>query len=200
MIQTAFGVDCMSRSRVFEWFARMKDGRTSVDDDPRSGRPSTSKTSENIAAVQDLILSDRRLTIREISEELDLSFGSVQALLTEDLGMRRVAAKFVPRLLSSDQLRLRVSLSEEMHDRARSDSTFLGKIITGDETWVYGYDPETKRQSSQWKRPGFPRAKKVRQVKSNVKVMLTVFFDQHGIVHHEYAPKGQTINQTNWKC
>ena len=68
-------------------------------------------------------------------------------------------------------------------------------IITGDETWVYGYDPETKFQSSQWKHPESPRPKKARQVRSNVKVMLTCFFDSRVIVHHEYAPEGQTINK-----
>jgi hypothetical protein len=67
-------------------------------------------------------------------------------------------------------------------------------MITGDETWVYGYDPETKVQSSQWKHSSSPRPKKAQQVRSKVKVLLTVFFDYRGIVHHSYAPEGQTIN------
>ena len=53
---------------------------------------------------------------------------------------------------------------------------FIKTIVTGDETWVYGYDPETKFQSSQQKHPESPRPKKARQVRSNVKVMLTCFF------------------------
>ena len=82
-----------------------------------------------------------------------------------------------------------------MLDVANHDPEFIKTIITGDETWVYGYDPETKFQSSQWKYPESPRPKKARQVRSNVKVMLTCFFDSRGIVHHEYAPEGQTINK-----
>ena len=55
-------------------------------------------------------------------------------------------------------------------------------VITGDESWVYGYDPETKQQSSQWKIPTSPRPKKARQVKSNLKSMIITFFDIKGIV------------------
>ena len=55
------------------------------------------------------------------------------------------------------------------------------------------YDPETKHQSSQWKY--YPRPKKAHQVLSKVKVMLIVFFDMEGIVHYEYIPQGQTVNQ-----
>ena len=57
--------------------------------------------------------------------------------------MHRIAAKFVPRLLTDDQKQNRVDVSQELLDRANGDN-FLKKIITGDETWVYGYDVETK--------------------------------------------------------
>ena len=52
-----------------------------------------------------------------------------------------------------------------------------------------------KFQFSQWEHPESPRPKKARQVRSNVKVMLTCFFDSRGIVHHEYAPEGHAINK-----
>ncbi|GFX57771.1 mariner Mos1 transposase [Trichonephila clavipes] len=71
----------------------------------------------------------------------------------------------------------------------------MNLIITGDESWVYGYDPETKQQSSQWKTPGSPQPKKARQVRSKIKVMLIVFFDADEIVHPEYAPQEQTVNK-----
>ena len=71
----------------------------------------------------------------------------------------------------------------------------LGRVITGDETWVYQYDPETKRQSAQWKTANSPRPKKFRHSKSRVKTMLLTFFDTRGILHYEFLPNGQTVNQ-----
>lgn len=72
---------------------------------------------------------------------------------------------------------------------------FLGWVITGDETWVFQYDLETKRQSLQLKTQNSPRAKKAHMTKSKIKVMLIAFFDQRGEVHHEFVPQGQTVNQ-----
>ena len=75
------------------------------------------------------------------------------------------------------------------------DPDLFKKIMTGNESWVYGYDIETKAQSSQWKRPEKSRPKKARQVRSNVKVLLTVFFDCNGVVHHEFLPHGRTVTK-----
>ena len=69
------------------------------------------------------------------------------------------------------------------------------KVITGDESWVYGYDIKTKAQSSQWKHTESPRPKKARPVRSNVKVLLSVFFNYHGVVHQEFLPQGRTVNK-----
>jgi hypothetical protein len=72
-------------------------------------------------------------------------------------------------------------------------------IITGNESWVYGYDLETKQMSSQWKTASSPRPKKVRQVKSNVMTMLIVFLNIDGLVHHDYVPRGQVVNKEFYK-
>jgi hypothetical protein len=92
-------------------------------------------------------------------------------LLTEDLGMRRVVDKFVPKLLLPDQQQLCLQVAQDMLECAR----FLKTVITGDESWVYGYDPETKVQSSQRKHPTSPRSRKARQVRSNMKVIPIAF-------------------------
>ncbi|VVC37570.1 Winged helix-turn-helix DNA-binding domain [Cinara cedri] len=89
----------MSRARVFEWFKRFKEGSSAVESDEREGSPSTSRNEEIIQKIQTAIQGNRRLTIMEISNEFQISFRSVQTILTTDLGMRRVAAKFVPKLL-----------------------------------------------------------------------------------------------------
>jgi hypothetical protein len=108
--------------------------------------------------------------------------------------MRRIAAKFVPKLLTDDQKQHRLDVCMELKEQVRNDRDFLSKVVTGDEIWIYGYDPETKQQSSQKKCPPAPRTKKARQVKSNVKSMLICFFDIDGIIHKEFVPPGQTVN------
>jgi len=103
--------------------------------------------------------------------------------------MHRFATKFVPRILTADQKQQRVNVCAELSQLASDDEIFLSGVITCDESWVYGYDPETKQQSSQWKSPTSPRPKKARQVKSNIKSLIITFFDVKGIVH-----TGQTVN------
>lgn len=88
-----------------------------------------------------------------------------------------------------------MGIAQEMLNDVNDDPDLLKRVITGDESWVYGYDIETKVQSSQWKSQGEPRPKKARQVRSNVKVLLTVFFDYRGVVHHEFLPHGRTVNK-----
>ena len=94
------------------------------------------------------MLEDRRLTVQEIVAEVGISTGSVHSILTEDLNLQRVSSKFVPKLLTEQQKEPQKEISEDMLDLANHDPEFIKTIITGDETWVYGYDPETKFQSS----------------------------------------------------
>jgi transposase len=67
MIQQNFGDQSLSRAQVFQWHARFKTGRKSVDDDERTGRPTSCTTPGTVALIQELIRQDRRLTIRDIA-------------------------------------------------------------------------------------------------------------------------------------
>jgi len=83
----------------------------------------------------------------------------------------------------------------DLREQVGNDPQILSKVVTADETWCYGYDPEAKQASSQGKTPNSPKAKKARQVRSDVQIMLISFFDANGIVHKEIVPPGQTVNQ-----
>ena len=82
----------------------------------------------------------------------------------------------------------------DLREQVGNDPQILSKIVTGDETWCYGYDPETKQALSQWKTPNSPKPKKARQFRSNVKIML-ISFDAKGIVPKEFVPPEQTVNK-----
>jgi histone-lysine N-methyltransferase SETMAR len=104
-----------------------------------------------------------------------------------------ISARYVPRLLSDDQKAVRVSVCRELKQQARDDPTFVSNIITGEKTWVYVYDPETKQQSSQWKSPNSTRPKKSSS-SQQCYVHVDSFFDIQDIVHKEFVPPGQTVN------
>jgi transposase len=194
MLVEVYGDAAVTLKTVYIWSEQFRSGSESIDDEERSGRPSTSCTDEDISKMNEMIRSNRRLTIREIADDLNISFGSVQHILTNVLSMKRVAAKFVPRILTPEQKEQLLSISLELRDRVTSDPNFFQNLITGDESWVYGYDPETKVQSSQCKTLNSPRPKKTRQSKASVKVMLIVFFELEGIVRSEFVTSGTTVN------
>jgi hypothetical protein len=79
-------------------------------------------------------------------------------------------------------------------DIASDDTTFLSRVITGDGSWLYGYGPEIKQQSSQWESQNSMRLKKARQEKSKVASMLIIFFDIKGIARKEFILTSQTVN------
>jgi hypothetical protein len=83
---------------------------------------------------------------------------------------------FVPRILIADQKRQNVNVCEEICQIA-SDVTSLSTVIAGDESWIYGYNPEAMQQSSQWESQNSSIPKKTRQLKSKVKRMLIIFVD-----------------------
>ena len=66
------------------------------------------------------------------------------------------------------------------------------------ESWIPCYDPETKRQSSQWKHAGSPRPKKTRQSKSTHKLLMIPFFDSTGMIYMYRVPNGQTVYKGNY--
>ena len=164
LLQQAYGEDVMGRTQACDWFRRFKEGRTSDESNPRSGRPSTSRN-EMIAKVRTVVCNNR-LTVREIADDCGISMGSCDAILTDDLHMKRVCAKFVPRLLTDDQREQRQTIAGDLLERSCEDVQFFENIVTGDESWAYGYDPEIKQQSPQWKGPLSPRPKKGCQVQS----------------------------------
>jgi AraC-like DNA-binding protein len=133
-IQQVFGDDAMGATQIKEWFNSFKDGRTLADNDQRSGRASTSRNANVIENVHSLILEDRRLTVREIADEVGISTCSAHLILTEDLHMCRVVAIFVPKLLSQEHQQLRLEVAQDMLECANGDPEFLKTVITGNET------------------------------------------------------------------
>ncbi|KAL6417959.1 hypothetical protein ACFW04_012427 [Cataglyphis niger] len=144
-----YGKNCMSRTQCYEWFNRFKLGRTVIKDNEKSGRPSTSTNDVHVEKMRAVIRENSRLTVREVSEEMGsiICKSSCHLLLTEKLNMHRVAAKFVPRLLTEEQKEKRIAVSRELLDLSNDNKNFLKNVITGGETWIHNYNAEIKAQS-----------------------------------------------------
>ena len=78
------------------------------------------------------------------------------------------------------------------------DPSILERIVTGNETWVHHYDPESKRQSMEWRHPSSPVQKKFKRQPSAKKVMLMLFWDMHGPILVHFQAHGQTVNSANY--
>ena len=156
----------------------------------RCGRNTEVRTSEMIGQINDFMNRDHRVSIETLSAQFNVSVGAVHIIICEELKMRKICAKFVPRLLREDQRERRCNDSKEMVELINSDPQVLDALVTCDESWIYCYDPETKRQSSQWKHAGSPRPKKARQ-----KLMMILFFDSMGIIYIHWVPTGITVNK-----
>ena len=98
----------MKKTAVYKWVKRFSEGRESVTDEERSGRPGTSRTKENIAQVRQIVRENRRLAVRSIPEQVNIGRETVRKILTEDLDMRKVCAKMVPKELTEEQKQRRV--------------------------------------------------------------------------------------------
>ena len=103
MLKVAYGECTVSQKSVYKWYKLFTEGREEVNDDARPGRPGTSTTNENTEAVKKIFIENRRITIREVSEDVSISVGSYHVIFSDILGLKRVAAKFVPKLLNFDQ-------------------------------------------------------------------------------------------------
>ena len=92
-------------SRVF------KRDRESVEDDGRSDRPKYATAHENVKLVHTLVVCDRKRDLRSIASEMGISFKAVKSILTDILGMSKVSARWVPRMLTNDQKRTQLDIS-----------------------------------------------------------------------------------------
>jgi len=127
--------------------AQFKHGDFSTCDTPHPGRLKTVTTPEII----DQILEDRQISAISKAEQLGISRERVEPIIHEDLDMRKLSVKWVPKCLNVDKKHQQCQSSEQLLKFFRRDpNDFLSRLVTMDETWLYHYDPETQQQSMEW--------------------------------------------------
>ncbi|XP_068526633.1 protein GVQW3-like [Anas acuta] len=125
MIKKVYGDAAMGRSGVFEWHKLFREGRERVEDDDRSGHPSTSKTNKNMSRVKNLPNRHCRMSIRMIADDLSIPQTQVFEMVKENLAMRKACAKFVLRVLSEEQKANRKAICQDLLHHVNEEPDFL---------------------------------------------------------------------------
>uniref|UniRef100_A0A1I8JKM9 HTH_48 domain-containing protein n=1 Tax=Macrostomum lignano TaxID=282301 RepID=A0A1I8JKM9_9PLAT len=194
-LQQVLGNCAPTEQTVRKWYRLFAEGRESVEDNGRSGRPMTATKETVVKKVQELLDDDRRRTCEELAEDVGVSVGSVHTILTERLLLQKKFCKWVPHLLTGEQKMQRtVASSSHLRRFHREGEDFLSRIVAGDETWVYSWDPETKAQSAEWLPAHSPRPQKAIRKQGAIKIMHVMFFDSQGILLNWAVPQGTTVN------
>jgi hypothetical protein len=188
LVHKAYGNEALNQSNVFKWYSRFPDRRKLIEDDKRGGCPKSTQTEVNFAAVADLVKNDHRITSRMVAESLN-----IPKILKEDLGKRKLCACFAPHSLTPEQRENQVTSCQDIITMADADKNFFNTIITGDETWCFAYNPETKQQSSEWVGETSPQPKTLKFQRS------CIFFNSQGVVNREFVPEGKTVNAEFYK-
>jgi len=153
------------------------------------------QTEVNMAAVADLVKNDHRIATSMIAESLNVPKTVVLRILKEDLGKRKLCTHFIPHSFTLEQRKDQVTSYQDIIAMDDADNNFFNKIITGDETWCFAYDPETKQQSSEWVGETSPRLKKLKFQRSCIKTMLITFFQLSRLSAQRICTRGK-----NSKC
>ena len=150
-LQKVYGNGALKYATVCKWACHFIDGRESIENDPWVGRWVSVLTEKNVATVKTLIEEDARYTVQEIEELSGIHSSSVLKMLREQLRLRNICAHWVPHLLTDEQKQSRVRLASQVTEKFdKCDPQRLEEIVTGDETWIYHFQPNSKAKNKVW--------------------------------------------------
>ena len=185
-MDATLGTTAPSKSTISLWYNEFKRGRKSTEDEPRSGRPTSSVTQETIDAVRQIIEEDPHATYQHLQQMVGVASGTVKTILHDHLKFRKVCKRWVPHSLTDEQRKARVSWCKRMlRFYAKGKSRRTWEVLTGDETWIYYYDPRTKAQDRVWLAKGEPAPTKVRRERSTKKLMFSFFYEARPLELHD---------------
>ncbi|XP_025415968.1 protein GVQW3-like [Sipha flava] len=134
LLTEVYGDSVLSRPRVFEWYKRFREGSEEIEGNQRVGRPCSSKTNDNISKINEIVRKDRRLSIRMIAEMVNIDKETVRQILHDELNMKKVCTKMVPKNLTLEQKDGRRQICVNILERMENERDLLKKVITCDET------------------------------------------------------------------
>ena len=195
-----YGPQTISMRTGFRWVKAFKAVKFSVEDDTRPGRPKTSVTKANIAAVKIVVEQDARLSVKDIASCTGISECSVQTILKKCLDLRKVCGRWVPHFLTEEQKTQRLKCTRELLKTYKGcNSRVISSLLTGAETWVHMFEPQRRADNKQWKRKDRKRPCVAKRTISSKKMLYAIFFNSSGSVVQVPCPSGHTVTGRFYK-
>lgn len=191
---TAYGAQVLSYSVVQKWSKLIREGEMEIEDKPRSGRPVSGTTEENIDWVRSLIEEDPHSTYDDLEVETELSRGTIYNIIHNHLKLKKVTSRWVPHKLTPQQKEERVRICVENLARFQNNSWRTCNIFTGDETWVYCRQIGRKASNAHWIAEGQSPKTIVRQSQYEPKMLFSIFFKSSGWLWIHAVGSGQKID------
>jgi [histone H3]-lysine36 N-dimethyltransferase SETMAR len=167
---------------------------------PRSGRPRSLKSVDNISRIYDFIQEEPKSSVRCIADSLNLSKGTVHHILREELLFRKVCSVWVPHQLTDAHKAARIECANSILSIFDEYSEFelMRLFATEDESWICFDSILTKAQNMVWIAPQDPRPTVVREQLTFRKTMLSLVFTGNGKIHADVTEKGETIDSARY--
>ncbi len=192
-IVRAHGNHALSKSAIYRWAKRFRQGDLSLEDKPRPSRPQVLSNAV-VPRIQNAVHVSPNISLRALSQACGVSIRTVHKALRKRLNLCKRPSRWVPHELTDNQKRRRVLLCRRNLAAIRRNPAVLTHLVTGDKSWFLTYDPTQKRASMAWLHPNDPCPPKVRRDQRAVKAMLVLFFDIQGVVSRQFVPRGQGVN------
>ena len=158
------------------------------------GKPVSVLTEKNVATVKTLIEEDAHYTMQEIKELSGIHSSSVLKILRERLGLGKICARWVPHLLTDEQKQSLVRLASQVIEKYdKCDPRPLEEIVTGDETWICHFQPNSKAENKVWVSSEGNRPVIARRCKTSNRMLYAIFLDSKGPVIQIPVPKGSSV-------
>ncbi len=186
--------NALSLSTARRWFKKFTAGIRDISVKKTGGRL-TKLTPEKLAQLRELLDEDNTMCIRVLTRRTGLSLRTVHHALHNKLNLKKRPAKWVPHALSDQQRQQRVRMARDLQARFRRSLTLQDRVLTGDESWFWCYEPHMKRSTNAWLRSHERRPQKVSKDRYVRKVMLIIFWNSQGVIHREFMANGQGVDR-----
>lgn len=191
LLEEAYGDRAPSHTTCKEWYRRFKSNDFDVNDKPRSGQPKKFQDDELLA----LLHENSARTLQELGNELGVTEAAVSKRLNA-MGKIQKEGRWVPHELSESAIHNRFNITVSLLARQKKKS-FLWRIVTGDEKWIYYDNPKRKKS---WVDPGQPSTSQPKRNIHGHKVMLCIWWDQQGVLYYELLKPNETVTADVYKC